>query len=208
MIVAPGANDAFAAADGNRLAAALAEAPARSVLVLDTELAPAALEPALAAARTHGRRCVLDPTRPAQLPQHFLELADHVTPNADEAAQLTGVAVSSPRDARRAARRLREGGAQAVHVRLPRGGCLTLWSGGEALISVPEDLQAVDTTGAGDAFAATLASALVADYPVLRAASLAVAAAACAVGGFGAQESYPDRARVEAMAERVAVTPM
>jgi sugar/nucleoside kinase (ribokinase family) len=71
---------------------------------------------------------------------------------------LTGVAVETAADARRAARQVRERGASHVHIRLPRGGCLTMWHDGEALVLPPSDVHVVDTTGAGDAFAGTLAS--------------------------------------------------
>jgi ribokinase len=67
----------------------------------------------------------------------------------------------------------------------------TLWPDGEVLLNAPEDLDVVDTTGAGDAFAGTLATAIIAGLPPVDAARLAVAAAACAVIGFGAQQSYP-----------------
>jgi ribokinase len=126
-------------------------------------------------------------------------------PNADEAARLTGIPVDSPTGARRAAQRLRERGAHHVHVRLPGGGCFSVWPDGEALLTPPTDLEVVDTTGAGDAFAGTLATAIIARYPPLDAARLAVAAAACAVTDFGAQESYPDRATLDAMAQRVRI---
>jgi sugar/nucleoside kinase (ribokinase family) len=49
MIFAPGANDAFSNADGQRLAAEVHGASPGSVLVVDTEVSPAALLPALQA---------------------------------------------------------------------------------------------------------------------------------------------------------------
>jgi ribokinase len=205
MVFAPGANDGFSEADGRRLAEEVRGAPDRSVLVVDTELLPAALVPALEAARAHGRSVVLDPTRPERVTDVLLELSDHVTPNADEATWMTGIRVESPADAERAARRLRERGARNIHVRLPFGGCLTLWRDGEALLRAPADLEVIDTTGGGDAFAGALATAIVADRPLVEAARVAVAAASCAVTGFGAQESYPDRSLLEAMAQRVTV---
>lgn len=203
MVMAPGANDAFHADDGARLALEVRRAPERSVLVVDTEVLPTALASALEAARSSGHPTVLDPTRPRRVTDRLLELSDHVTPNADEATEMTGVRVQSPADAHRAARRLRERGARNVHIRLSRGGCLTLWPDGEALVTVPVDLDAVDTTGAGDAFAGTLATAIIDRLPPVDAARLAAAAAACAVTGFGAQEAYPDPPALYPIARRV-----
>jgi ribokinase len=202
MVFAPGANDAFSEADGHRLAVDLEHAPEGSALVVDTDVSPAVLVEALEAARRTGRPTVLDPTRPDRITERLLELSDHVTPNATEAGRMTGIAVESPGDAERAARRLRERGARHVHVRLAGGGCFSLWPDGHVLLLTPVDLEVVDTTGAGDAFAGTLATEIIARCPLLEAVRLAVAAAACAVTAFGAQ-AYPDRRELEAMARRV-----
>jgi ribokinase len=205
MVLAPGANDAFADAGGDDLAGRLRDAPHGSVLVVDNEVSAPALVKALDAARRCARPTVLDPTRPARLTDRLLELSDHVTPNAVEAAQITGIEVTSFADAERAALRLRERGARHVHVRLPQGGCYSAWPEGEARVLGPEGVKVVDTTGAGDAFAGTLATAIIARCSIVEAVRLAVAAAACAVTGFGAQESYPDRPALAAMARRVRV---
>jgi ribokinase len=205
MIMAPGANDAFSEADGDRLAADLRGAPAGSVLAVDTELSPAALVPALEAAREAGRPVVLDPSRPDRVTDRLLELSDHVAPNHDEAARIAEIDVDSPAAARRAARRLRERGPRHVHVRLAHGGCLTLWPNGEALFHAPTGLEVIDTTGAGDAFVGTLAAGIIANCSLLEAVRRAVAAASCAVTVLGPQESYPDRAALDAAARRVRV---
>jgi ribokinase len=204
MILAPGANDEFSLTDGENLAAAVSAAAERSVLVMDSEVSPAALVPALDAARGARRVVVLDPSRPKSVTDQLLKLVDHVTPNADEASQLTGMTVDSPADASCAARRLRERGPRHVHVRLRDGGCLSLWPEGEALLYPPR-VDAVDTTGAGDAFAGTLASAIAAGRTPVDATRFAVAAAACAVTGFGAQESYPGSDVLDAMTREVKV---
>ena len=203
MVLAPGANEAFSEADGERLAVDLRGAGAGSVLVVDNEISCAGLVPALEMARTCGRPTVLDPTRPQRITDLLLRLADHVTPNADEAARMTGIEVTSAADAERAARRLRERGARHAHVRLPRGGCVSIGPDDRPLaVAAPTDLTIVDTTGAGDAFAGTLAAAIMAGRPIVEAVRLAVAAAAYAVTRFGAQESYPDAAALEELASK------
>jgi ribokinase len=205
MVFAPGANEAFSVADGERLALDLDQAPHGSVLVVDSEVSHDGLTVALQAACDAARTTVLDPTRPEHVTDRLLELSHHVTPNADEAQRLTGVAIESAGGARMAARSLRDRGARHVHARLREGGCLTMWPDGEALLVAPPATDVVDTTGAGDAFAGTLASALLLGCPLIEAARRAVAAAALAVKGFGAQESYPDRRELEATAETVRV---
>jgi ribokinase len=151
---------------------------------------------------------VLDPTRPSRVTERLLALCDHVMPDADETRRLTGIAVESRFNALRAARELRMRGPRHVHVRLPRGGCLTLWPEGEALISRPTGIEAVDTTGAGDAFAGTLAACIVAGRAPLDSVRHAVAAAAGAVSTLGAQRSYPGPQQLEATARGLRVSPV
>jgi ribokinase len=73
-------------------------------------------------------------------------------------------------------------------------------------VLAPAGVKVVDTTGAGDAFAGTLATGIVTGRPLVDAVRLAVAAASCAVTAFGPQESYPDRRMLAAMARRVRVS--
>ena len=75
---------------------------------------------------------------------------------------------------------------------------------GTGLIQAPADVVVVDATGAGDAFAGALACALLRGHRPGEAASLAVAASACAVGTYGSQESYPSPEGLAAMRQRVA----
>jgi ribokinase len=58
-------------------------------------------------------------------------------------------------------------------------------------------IEVVDPTGAGDAFCAALAVALVEGADVVTAARFASAAGACAVGVAGAQPSMPTRAQID-----------
>jgi ribokinase len=70
----------------------------------------------------------------------------------------------------------------------------------EGLARVPSvAVDVVDTTGAGDAFAAALAWRLGAGVPLAEAAAYAARVGAAAVTKPGAQESYPTAAEVEAL---------
>ena len=67
----------------------------------------------------------------------------------------------------------------------------------------PTDVHVVDKTGAGDAFAGALAWAPVAGRGTAEAARTAVAAATCAVTGYGSQQAYPSPTELDAMIARV-----
>ncbi|WP_075743211.1 ribokinase [Actinoalloteichus sp. GBA129-24] len=88
------------------------------------------------------------------------------------------------------ARRLRALGPRSVVVTLGAKGAVTSDENGTTVIAAPE-VRAVDSTGAGDAFAGALAVGLAADRPLADAAAFAARVAATAVTRVGAQPSYP-----------------
>jgi sugar/nucleoside kinase (ribokinase family) len=129
--------------------------------LLDPGARPAALA-AIAAARAAGYPISVDPASAAPLaaagPAAFLGWVagvDLLLPNRDEASALTGL--TEPAAAAR---------ALAAHVRevvVTLGADGALWTDGRRLVRAPAaPAAAVDTTGAGDAFAAGLLAARVA----------------------------------------------
>jgi ribokinase len=147
---------------------------------------------------------VLDPAPPDAVTDDLIALVDHITPNHREAAELTGVETTDVDGALRAAVDLRDRGAGAAYVKLAKGGCALAWRAGTSVIEPPRGLHVVDATGAGDAFAGTLGWAVLGGHDPPGAATLAVAASACSVGVYGAQESYPTLEQLRDMAARVA----
>ena len=150
---------------------------------------------ALELARERGMTVSVDPSSAAPLAAEpaFLDWvagAALLLPNADEARVLTGDA-DPERAARALARRLRDNSASgretadsAVVVTLGADGAL--WSDGERLLLAPAAAaEVVDTTGAGDAFAAGLLAARAggAEPPEQLAAGCALAARAVGVRG-------------------------
>lgn len=133
---------------------------------------------------------------PAQaVPEEILRKADIVSPNETEAEAITGVAINSLETARQAATTLREMGAKEVVLKLGSQGAFYL---GEEWLHVPAfEVQAVDTTAAGDAFTAALAVAW-RRMPHFSAIRFANAAGALATTVAGAQPSMPSRAAVDA----------
>ncbi|MFL4950339.1 ribokinase [Streptomyces sp. MMS24-I31] len=99
-----------------------------------------------------------------------------------------------------------EGWARALLARGPRSVVVTLGAQG-ALVASPEgvarvpsvEVDAVDTTGAGDAFTAALAWRLGAGATLAQAAAYAARVGAVAVTRPGAQESFPTAAEVDTL---------
>ena len=118
----------------------------------------------------------------------ILPYVDYILPNEAEVALLTG-----ERDARANARLLTEAGAGCAVIKCGGRGCVAC-RGGECL-SVPAwpVSRVVDTTGAGDTFAAGFLFALLHELPLEDCCAFANAAASCAVESVGANTGVLSR---------------
>ncbi|MGY1582940.1 ribokinase [Streptomyces sp. MN13] len=193
IVVSPGANgrltpgDIRAAASlfhASRVVSTQLEVPLETVEEVVRNLPP-------------GTRFVLNPSPPRPLPTEVLAACDPLIVNEHEAKVLLGESRvgDEPEDW---ARLLLAKGPRSVVVTLGAAGALVASSEGVARVpSVKVD--AVDTTGAGDAFTAALAWRLGAGEPLARAAAYAARVGAAAVTRAGAQESYPTAAEVAAL---------
>ncbi|HEV7263929.1 MAG TPA: PfkB family carbohydrate kinase [Falsiroseomonas sp.] len=197
IVMAANANGDWDAAATEAAASAIAAAPPGSVLALDCEVPAGVLARATKAARGAGLGMVMDPSPPGRAPPDAVAEMAAITPNPEEAEALTGIAVDGPDAAVQAAQRLRELGAGLACVKLADGGCVVVCGGGAWHVP-PLPVQPVDSTGAGDAFAAALAVALMEHRPQAEAAMFAVASSSLAVTAYGSQPAYAERARVEA----------
>lgn len=169
IIVAPGANAKLRPDDAE---AAVRDA---SVVLVQLEIEPGTAEAALAAARRSGARAILNAAPAEGVTDVLLALTDILIVNETEAAALGGVV------------HLLTTGPEVVVITLgSRGAQWMDRSGG--IISVPAfAVDAVDTTGAGDAFCGGLAAALSAGADAATALSQAAAAGAIVTTQVGAQ---------------------
>ena len=150
-------------------------------------------------ARQSGARVVLNAAPASPAPPELMALADCVVVNESEAAALTGIEPSGPEEALAAARALAQLGPASAIVTLGAAGAVLLSNGAAARIE-PFPSDAIDATGAGDAFCGALAVALCEEFDAAGAARIASAAGALAVRTLGAIASLPRRADVLALA--------
>lgn len=197
IIVVPRANMALTTTDIDAATDDIANA---DVLLLQLETPVAASEHAAAIAKTHGTTVILNPAPAQPLPDSLLASIDILTPNQSETELLSGVKVDTHEDARRAAEVLRarmvDAASTAVVLTLGKQGALMLTATESEHVSALA-VDAVDTTGAGDAFCGALATALASGETLRTAVGFANAAGAAAVTVIGATPSMPTRARIE-----------
>ena len=199
IVLAANANQAWRGADAARARTIVEEAAAGSVLVVDCEVPAFVVEAAVEAAVRRGVRVVIDPSPPQRLSPKALAMATAITPNAEEAGVLAGLAIDGPQGAAKAAVRLTARGPGVACIKLADGGAVVAHEGRLSLVP-PAPVEVVDKTGAGDAFTGAFACALLEGQPALEAAVLATAAASLAVTAYGSQPAYAPRGRIEQLA--------
>ena len=191
--VAPGANRALTVAHVYARADDFAWA---GVVVASCEIPLPSVVAALELARQRGATTILNPAPVPRAPIARLDLVDYLTPNAGEAARLSGVAGHEA-----AADALVARGAGTVVITLGADGALARGRAGTHRVPGVK-VEAVDTTAAGDAFNGALAVALAERRDVGAALHFANTAAALACTKRGAQPSLPTRAEVDRVVER------
>ena len=190
IAVASGAN---AALDGLAVERALAglRFTDGAVCLLNFEIGDEAL---VAAARWASRRDLklvvnAAPARP--LPVELLQFRPVLLLNRSEATQLT----DEPEPIT-AARDLAGRSGAPVVITLGSEGALLVAGSGADIVEARR-VRAVDTTGAGDAFAGALAAEVARGAELRAAVGLAVAASALSVTGSGARAGMPTRAQMQ-----------
>jgi ribokinase len=204
ILVVPGANGRLTPADVLAAGDVIGQA---DMLLLQLEVPLETTIAAIKLARDYGTPVILDPA-PAPAPtladEHPGLLTDLLEvevacPNEAEALALTNVRIETVADAERAACCLRSLG--------PKYGIVTLGARG-AVLCEPDSsprlipafkIDAVDTTAAGDAFAAALAIRIAQGAPVAEAVRFACAAGALAASRRGAQPAMPTAEEVESL---------
>lgn len=182
ILVSPGANRTLSA---EHVAAAL---PAANVLVASMEIPLPTVERAIATARGAGVCTVLNLSPVADVSDGVLAALDVLLLNQHEAAWLLGAESADPA-------RLLDLGPKAAVVTTGARGAIVVTRAGRHEIRAPK-VAAVDTTGAGDAFAGALSTALARGADITAAAENAVRVAALSVRRRGAQPSYPTSAEL------------
>ena len=192
IVVVLGANLALSRADVDAAREAIAAA---DVVITQLEIDYDVCGYALEVAKEHGVATILNPAPAGQLPPGTVALADYITPNETELQVLSGLPDASVEEA---ARSLLVRDGQTVVTTLGIEGARYVQR--ESTAAVPcFRVDAVDTTGAGDAFNGGFAVALAEGRELRDALRFANATAALAVTKPGTAPAMPTRAEVETL---------
>jgi ribokinase len=143
-----------------------------------------------------GLPLVLDPAPAQPLPDEIWPMVSVVKPNELEAEILTGIAVDDVITAEWAGRWFLERGAQAAVITMAERGVLVVDA--TAVRTYPAfQVQPVDTTSAGDAFAGVLGASLAQGLDLEDAVRRSLAAGALSVTVRGASPSLPSADQID-----------
>ena len=204
IVISAGANGTVAPAD---IAAARDVFDGAAAVCLCLEVSLETVEAAARAGHDAGATVLLNLSPYAPVPEGLAEAADVLLVNAHEASQFLGGADIPGPEADAAeweSVRLKfaEHRLDRAVVTLGAHGSVVLDSpaaeGSRVTRIAPTKVDAVDTTGAGDAFTGALAARLAAGETLAQAAAFASVAAALATTQKGTQAAYPSLADVRA----------
>jgi ribokinase len=192
ITIDPGANDLLTASDISRCNAAFDSA---AVVLTQLETPVAAAEAAMTRGRAQGAVTILNPAPVRPLPDSVLRLVDILTPNQTEARVLAGRSPGTSIASEEVARELIKRGVKQIVMTLGEKGALIVTASSSRHIPALK-MEAVDTTGAGDAFNAGLAVALSSGANLEHAVQFAVVTGGLAVTKEGVIPSLPRRDEV------------
>jgi ribokinase len=194
IIVSPGANHRLRPENLSP-----AEFEGARVVVLQLEIPLETVRRAAELGRQAGARVILNASPAQPLPAKLLEHTDILVVNENEAYGLTGVQPDSPEMALEVAQVLAEK-VPTVIITLGEQGAVWVAPEGKGHQPVPK-VEAIDATGAGDAFIGALATAICEGRSLSQAVELGCVAGALAATKAGAQSSLPWREDVFARLE-------
>lgn len=146
-------------------------------------------------AKENQTKVVLNPAPAKVLSDELFGLIDIITPNETETEILTGITVMDEESAVKAATVFHDKGIEQVLITLGSKGVYVSQKGQGEMIAGFQ-VNAVDTTAAGDTFNGAFLTALLEGKNIHQAVLFAQAAAAICVTRAGAQPSIPQREEV------------
>ncbi len=175
----------------------------RHIVLTQLEVTPAETFKVLRRARANGAITILNASPAHQLPKELLQFVDYLIVNEIEGLQLAhglGIVGSDPRQLAGDIAKL---GDLTCIITLEARGCVAA-RGDSVYTQQALPVEAVDSTGAGDAFCGIFAAGLLKGLPWLESMHRASAGASLSCLGLGAQAGMPFSEDIDAAAVNLA----
>lgn len=193
IVLVPGANSKITTSD---IAQLKDEIEACDLIVLQLEIPLSIVEYTLRMAKDLHKEVILNPAPAQKLSTEMLQMVHTLIPNETELEILTGCSISSDDELIKSAQMVRSWGVNRIVVTLGSKGSLLI-NDQEQVIIPAYQVDAVDTTAAGDAFVGAFAVGITSGLSDQEAAIFASKVSAIVVTREGAQQSLPTREEVD-----------
>jgi ribokinase len=198
-LIYTGANSALGPQNINSAEQIISDA---DVCLIHGQLPQQAIVTAIRCAKVHGTKVILNPVRPVErsgrqnsdLAVEYFSV-DILMPNLSEAADITDQADVNVHTAKLIGSDLVARGVGSAVITMGKRGCMVVDRNGADHIPAFE-VELVDQTGRGDAFAGALAAYCAVKDDVRKAVKFASAAGALACTKFGSIEALPTKAEI------------
>jgi len=190
IIIIPGANHEI---ESKKAIEAIESIAGLAVVVAQCEIKQEVTLAAFSAAKKRGCVTILNPAPYQPLSEELLAVTDWIIPNETEFKELLGQDPTSD-DVLKSFRP----GKNSIVTLGSEGAVLITSHGDLSRVSAPK-VNAVDTTGAGDAFVGVFAFGLASGKNPEDAMKLGIKVASMSVTRKGAQSSYPSQAEIETL---------
>lgn len=167
------------------------------IALVQYETSLEAIQSTIELATKHEVPLILNPAPYRDFPLELLKQVTYITPNEIEASELSGIPVIDKESAQMAAEKIAELGIPTVIITMGKQGVYFYSGKGTGEFIPAFSVEAVDTTGAGDAFSGGLAHSLAAGVPLKDAIHYANAVAALCVTKWGTAPAMPTKEQVE-----------
>ncbi len=197
-LICAGANSALHTNDIKLAEQVISEA---DICLIHGNLPEDAIVAAISCAKVHATKVILNPARPLDKPDKRSELpmeyfsADVLIPNLYEAADITEHSAANIRTAKLIGSDLVARGVGVAVITMGRRGCMVIDRNSADHIPAFE-VELVNHTGTGDAFAAALAASFGANDDIRKAVKFACAAGALICTRFGSLDAMPTKAEI------------
>ena len=193
IIIVPGACNTITAEEVASVENVIKEC---EYVLLQLEVNQDANEKIVDMANKYGCKVIMNTAPYAPMTDEFLSECYMVTPNEVEAEEITGVEVKDLDSAKQAAAYFREKGVTVVVITLGSRGVFVSSKGKEIIVPAYK-VDAIDTTGAGDAFNGGLLAALSEGKELWEAVRFANGLAALSVQRLGTTPAMPTREEID-----------
>jgi ribokinase len=193
IVLSPGANGKVTKDDIDRIDSVMSKA---KILLLQFEIPMDVVFYAMERAKKNGLMVILNPAPAYIFDKKYYKFIDYLILNETELQMISDMDISGDEGIQLAAKKIMQWGAKKIIVTLGKRGACIISESTNHMVKARK-VDAVDSTGAGDAFIGGFAVSMIKGKDEIKAVEYGCSAGSFTVTRFGAQPSLPTKKELE-----------